>query len=376
MKKLQTEVCGITLNTPLLLGSGQITETPAFFLRSTLHGCSGMITRSLKKVVPTERKKTPAPRYAILDDHASMLNCEMSNGQPWTRWRDKWVKEVQQAGFPIIISLSGRDISGCSQLVKEFDQIGVTAFEINVSCSHSGALHGNLNIDFEHLRKLVSTARKITKNAIWVKLSYSPWICEMAKIAEQNGADGIVTTNTVGPGLLIDTQTSKPRLGVRGGAGGLSGPAIFPIALWCVYTVSQNVKIPVIGVGGISNADNVIQMLMAGASAVQLYTKPALEGPEIFLPIVRDLKLFLEQHPEYVDIKSLVGLAHRWRKDNSFSAPCPTIDADCCVGCGECQRGCLFNAIALNPKAAIGPNCISCNACVGICPTTAIKATY
>ncbi len=302
---LETNIGGLVLNSPLLLASGQITETPDFFLQTDKYACAGMVTRSLRENPPPERANTPAPRYVIFDNGRSMLNCEWSNSEPWTTWYSEGIEKVRSRDGALILSLSGRDITSCCNLIRAFDETSVSAFEINVSCSHSGAIHGNMNTDIEHLKKLLRSVGILTNKQIWIKLSYSSVLLEMAKIAEAFGADAIVCTNSIGPGLFIDTETGLPKLGIKGGAGGVSGEAIFPIALGCVYRLAQTVRIPIIGAGGISDADHVIQMLMAGASAVQLYTAPALRGPGVFSDIRKDLVSYLEAHG-YEHIEDIV----------------------------------------------------------------------
>ena len=370
---LNTQVGKIKLQTPLLLASGCITETPEFFLKAQPHGCSGMITRSLKQHVPAERSRIPAPRYVVFN-RENMLACEWGNEKPWTNWQDHGVRQVKETGCPIIISLSGRDLDSCCYLIRIFDEIGVDAYEINVSCPHSGALHGNLNEDINRLQQLMRKIRTITSTPIWVKLSYSSLLIPMAKEAENLGADAIVCTNTIGPGMSIDTKTAKPKLGIMGGGGGVAGKAIFPIALWCVHQLSNNLNIPVVGCGGIFTADDVIQMFMAGASATQLYTAPALNGPEVFRPIIKDLEKFLTESSEYSSIKDLIGLTASKSNEHHFSSPPPVVDKRKCTGCGICIKACAFDAIKIvqgqyNTKSAvIKDNCNSCNACAGVCP--------
>ncbi len=370
---LQTTVGAVQLATPLLLASGYITETPDFFRRAQPEGCSGIVTRSLKKHVPPERARVPVPRYAIYG-RDSMLNCEWGNERPWTDWRDKGIGVVKDTGAPIIISLSGRDPEGCADLMREFDQLGVDAYEVNVSCSHSGALHGNLNVDLEHLRTLMHIIRPATRTPIWTKFSYSTLLLPMAAVAEELGADAIVCTNSIGPGMLIDTRTGRPEVGIQGGGGGLTGKAIFPIALWCVHQLARTVKIPIVGCGGISTADHVVQMLMAGASAVELYTAPALAGPRVFRRITAGLRRFLKERPEYASISALVGRTATHTEGHRFSSPVPIVVDEKCTGCGLCIEACAFDSLSLverpgaRPLAVIAESCISCNACVGVCP--------
>lgn len=366
-------VGSMQLATPLLLASGYITETPDFFLASQPQGCAGMVTRSLKEHVPPERAQVPAPRYVVYGD-GSMLNCEWGNERPWQSWVDGGVAKVKATGCPIIVSLSGRDLKGCMRLIRVFDTLGVDAYEINVSCSHSGALHGNLNVDLEHLTRVVQTVRDVTTTPIWVKLSYSTMLLPMARRAEELGADAIVCTNSIGPGMLIDTRTAKPKLGIAGGGGGVTGKAIFPIALWCVHQLAQAVRIPVVGSGGVSTADEVIQMLMAGAHAVQLYTEPALRGPVAFTRIMNDLERFMADHAEFTSVQDLVGLTIGRTRTHAFVSPPPVVHADKCTGCNLCIPACAFDAISMVARAGgpalavIADNCVSCNACVGVCP--------
>lgn len=375
---LKTNVGAIKLSTPLLLASGHITETTDFFMKAKELGCSSMVTRSLKKNVPDERVHVPSPRYAIYNQD-SMLNCEWGNENPWTYWRDGGVSFVKNTGCPIVVSLSGREIDSCCELIGVFDKMSVDAYEINISCSHSGSLHGNLNVDLLHLQKLMGEVRSVTTTPIWIKLSYSILLVPMALEAEKLGADAIVCTNSIGPGMLIDTNTAKPKLGIMGGGGGVTGKSIFPIALWCVNQLSKAVSIPIVGCGGISTSDDVIQMLMAGASAVQLYTAPALKGPKIFKKIINGLNQFMLNHPEYNSIGDMVGLATKNTEGHKFSSPVPVIIKDRCTGCGICVEACSFNSLSLvnlsgkKMLAVINDNCVACNACAGVCPIS-IKA--
>lgn len=379
---VQASVGSVCLDTPIMLASGYITEKPDFFLEAAKYGCAAIVTRSLKYVVPEERKRVPAPRYVVMPGEDSMLNCEWGNEFGWENWRDSWAQWVKEAGGTVVISLSGRDLQGCIKMIQAFDAVGVDAYEINISCSHSGALHGNLNVDFKHLQAVLSVVRPVTSTPVWIKLSYSPFVVQMSLAAEQMGADAIVCTNSVGPGLLIDVHSGHPKLGTHGGAGGLSGKAIFPIALRCVFEISRAVKIPVVGVGGICSAEDVIQMLMAGASAVQLYTYPALHGPASMRRISDGLSEFLACNDLGLSsIDELVGFTHSRAQGHCFEAPRPTVDEGRCVGCAKCEVACLFGGIELAGQsgrrvATISDKCISCNACVGMCPRGAITASY
>ena len=374
---LTAKVGSVDLRTPLILASGQITESPSFFVEARRYGCSAMVTRSLRETIPEGRERIPSPRYHVFDG-SSMMNCEWVNENSWTKWADDWAQTVIDTGDPLIISVSARDIEGCSNIVTVFTESSLaSAFEVNVSCAHSGALHGNLNTNIDHLVDVVRRIRPSTSLPLWIKLSYSPIICEMARAAEEEGADAIVCTNTIGPGLAIDTETTKFKLGIQGGAGGVSGPAIFPVALWCVYQISQTIKIPVVGSGGINDADKAIQMLMAGASALQLYTAPALAGPTVFGEILDGITDFIKDHHQFDKVSGIVGASLKWANNETrFEQSIPVFEEQLCTNCGKCLKACVFGGIVPGDTASIGPNCIGCNACVGVCPSGAITARY
>lgn len=370
--RLECSVGSVKLSNPLLLASGHITENTEFFLKT--EACAGMVTRSLKEFPPPERKNTPAPRYVVFDNGHSMLNCEWGNSTPWTYWRDQGVAEVKNAAGAMIVSLSGRDIESCCNLIREFDMLDVDAYEINISCSHSGAIHGNLNINFDHAEELLAKIRPLTKTPIWLKLSYSSYLTDMAKLVENWGADAIVCTNSIGPGMFIDTENAIPKLGIMGGAGGVTGRAIFPIALNCVYKLAQTVSIPIVGSGGITTADDALQMLMAGASAVQLYTEPALNGPQVFTKIANGLEKYLDA--KELSIAEVVGLAQGKRNAHCFDQKLSVIDRARCQRCGRCATACDFSAI----RFADGPmveakKCVGCTACASVCSANAIRFT-
>ena len=372
---LSTNVGSVKLKNPLLLASGYITETADFFLEAQKFGCSGIVTRSFKYNPPPERDKTPAPRYAFHPNTngIAMLNCEWGSSVPWKRWVDDEIAKIRKTGAAVIISLSGREPESVTRLMQEFNECDIDAYEVNVSCSHSGAIHGNLNIDADHLRILMKEIRPQTAKPIWIKLSYSTLLLNMAKIAEENGANAIVCTNSIGPGMLIDTETSVPKLGIMGGAGGVTGPVIFPIALNCVYQLKRTLSIPIVGVGGIRTADDVVQMLMAGASAVQLYTTPMLEGPSIFAKIEYGLEGYFTR--KELEVSDIIGITQGKRPQHTFIAPIPTIHPERCIGCGACKNACVFKAIVMDNGAAHiqDKKCTACSACINVCTAKAIK---
>ena len=183
------------------------------------------------------------------------------------------------------------------------DAAGIAAYELNVSCpntKHGGIFFSN---DPDALSELVSAVKRISARPVIVKLSPNVARIEpLAIAAEQSGADALSLVNTF-ISLAIDARTRRPRIGA--GFGGLSGPAIKPIALRLVYQAAQAVKIPVIGLGGIATGEDAAEFLIAGASAVQVGTA-SFWNPGATAKIAAELETFLREQ-KILDVRTLTG---------------------------------------------------------------------
>ncbi|HQB62053.1 MAG TPA: dihydroorotate dehydrogenase, partial [Spirochaetota bacterium] len=156
--------------------------------------------------------------------------------------------------------------------------------------------------------EITRVAKNSTKLPVIIKLSPNyPNICEVAKSCEANGADGITAINTLGPGMLIDVHTYKPKLSNK--KGGVSGPAIFPVALRIVYDLYKAIKIPIIGMGGVTEAEDAIQMIAAGATLYGVGTGILYKGTSIFKNINAALDNYLAE--KKMKYEELIGIAHR-----------------------------------------------------------------
>ena len=182
--------------------------------------------------------------------------------------------------------------------------------ELNVSCPHAMEGYGtSIGQNPELTRNVVQAVKDAVDVPILAKLTPNVTdISEIAVVAEEAGADGLTLINSLGPGMKIDIVTGNPILANK--FGGMSGPAIKPIAVRCVYDAYEATDIPIVGVGGIRNYADVIEFLYAGASAVQIGTSIMYEGPEIFGRISSDLEEFIEES-EFDSIEDMVGFAHK-----------------------------------------------------------------
>lgn len=206
----------------------------------------------------------------------------------------------------VIANISGYSVDEyvyCCQLIDKEDQVGI--IEVNVSCPnvHGGGMA--FGTDPKNVYEVTKAVKAVTTKPVYVKLSPNVTdIVEIAKAAEAAGADGISLINTL-LGMRIDLKTKKPVIANK--MGGFSGPAIFPVALRMVYQVAHAVNIPVIGMGGVSSAEDVIEMMMAGATAVQVGAAN-LVNPYACKEIIENLPKVMEKYG-IKDLNDIIGIA-------------------------------------------------------------------
>ncbi|MGV8176472.1 MAG: dihydroorotate dehydrogenase [Candidatus Bilamarchaeaceae archaeon] len=212
---------------------------------------------------------------------------------------------------PLILSLVGKNADEFKLLAKKAMDISpkVAAVELALSCPHTpgyGMMAGQGTP--EETAKITKTVKDAVSVPVIVKLSpNTPGLGETAKAAEKAGADIINMGNSVGPGMAIDIERKRPVLGFR--FGGLSGPAIKPIAVRCVYDVYSAVDVPIIGTGGVTDGEDAVEMIMAGASAVGVGTALHYRGPDAFRKISEELAEWMKAHG-VKSVKEIIGVAN------------------------------------------------------------------
>jgi dihydroorotate dehydrogenase (NAD+) catalytic subunit len=216
--------------------------------------------------------------------------------------------EKLDKSVPAIASLYGANQYEFSEIASKVENL-VDAVELNVSCPHAmGGCGSAIGQDPDLTADIVRTVKKRVKIPVFAKLTPNVTdLIEIAQYAEDAGADALTMINSLGPGMKIDVETGIPILKNR--FGGLSGPAIKPIAIRCVFDVFESVDIPIIGVGGIRDFNDVIEFLYAGARSVQIGTSIMYEGMEIFTKINNGLRRFMDEKG-YGSVDEMIGIAH------------------------------------------------------------------
>lgn len=208
---------------------------------------------------------------------------------------------------PVMMNVSGFSVDGYVSAVERLDADPCIGwFEINISCPnvHGGGLA--FGTDAENAAKVTAAVKKVTKKPVIIKLSPNVTdICEIAKACEAAGADGLSLINTL-LGMKIDLKTKKPLLANK--TGGLSGPAVKPVAVRMVYQVWEAVKIPIVGMGGVSSAEDVIEMMLAGACAVEVGAAN-LVSPFACRDIINGLPEIMDKYG-IKNLKDIIGAAH------------------------------------------------------------------
>jgi dihydroorotate dehydrogenase (NAD+) catalytic subunit len=250
-------VGGVALDNHLILAAGVLGTTGASLSRMLARGAGGVVTKSIG---PEPKNGHAGPCVAVLDN--GILNA-MGLPNP----SREFTGELQSLGQkPVIVSIFGGNPEEFAEVAGWFKG-KAAGFELNLSCPHAEGYGAAIGVDpalVEACTRAVSTLGMPT----WVKLTPNVTdITLIGKAAERGGATAIVAINTV-KAMRISTSIRRPVLGNR--YGGLSGDAIFPVAVRCVYELYESCKIPIIGCGGISTADRVIEMIMAGARAVEI----------------------------------------------------------------------------------------------------------
>ena len=265
MADLKVNVAGVEFSNPLIAASGTFGFGREY---NELYPVSALGGISCKGITLKERPGNPAPRIA--ESPAGMLNAvglQNPGVEHFIKHDLPWLKEQNTK---IIANIAGSCPEDYFEMAKRLDSTDIDMIELNISCPNVKSGGVQFGTTTKGVSEITSGVRKNTSKPLMVKLSPNVTdITEMALAAEANGADAVSLINTL-TGMRIDINTRRPI--IHNNTGGVSGPAVFPVAVRMVWQVANKVKIPVVGLGGIATWQDAVEMLLAGATALQIGT--------------------------------------------------------------------------------------------------------
>lgn len=291
MTTTQTTFLKHSLNNPLVLPAGVMDVSYSGMMYAVENGASVVTMKSLTRL---PRKGHEGPVVAEIP--GGLIN-SMGLCNPGI---DAGLEEISKfkdnCDAPVIASIFAVNAVEFSSLALSVNDSRADFLELNLSCPNVADEFGvPLAASKESVCEIISEVKKVSRVPVLAKLSPNTWnVIEIAKAAETAGADALVMINTLGPGMLIDTEMLRPVISAK--FGGLSGPCVLPVALRLVYLVTREIAIPVIGMGGVSSGEDAVAMLAAGASLVGVGTAVYSHGIQIFKDIERDLDAWCLRH--------------------------------------------------------------------------------
>ena len=299
--KLTTEIGSLTLSNPTILAAGILGTTGASLKRIAAMGAGAVVTKSIG-IEPKFGHHNPS----LIKLEHGYLN---AMGLPNPAYKE-FLQELniaKESGIPVIASIFGATAQEFVEVAQGLP--GAAAYELNVSCPHAKGYGMQLGTDPALVKSVTKAVKDATKAPVWVKLT--PNVTDIRDIglaAQEGGADAVVAINTL-KAMAIDIETGYPILGNING--GLSGPAIKPVAVKCVYDLYSELDIPVIGAGGVSNWADAVELMMAGATAVEIGSA-VYDDISIFASVSMGLSDYMDRHQ--LQLTDLVGMSHRMVK--------------------------------------------------------------
>jgi dihydroorotate dehydrogenase (NAD+) catalytic subunit len=300
---LSTEICGIQLRNPTVLAAGVLGVSKGYFPALVDNGIGAITIKSISRE-PQAGHANPT----ILAYEGGLINA-VGYSNPGLEAAIGEFGELKDVGVPVFASIIGKTNDDFKFMADNFLPHDFAAVEVALSCPHTpgyGMLAGQHKP--ETTRDAIRIIKERTSLPVIAKLSPNvESIAEVAKAAEEGGADAISAINSVGPGMVINIDNHRPVLDFS--MGGLTGPGIRPIAVRCVYEIYKNVSVPIIGIGGITTGRDAIEMMMAGAAAVGIGSAVYYRGAEVFRKICLEMAQWLEDRG-ISSVKEIVGKAH------------------------------------------------------------------
>ena len=296
---LSVQIGKLTLQNPVMVASGTFGYGVEYAQLLDLNQLGAVVVKGIR-LHPVRGNATPR----TVEVASGLINAIGLQGSGVNGFIKKYWPFLKTLKVPTIINIWGTTVEEYAEVARRFDALGgVGALELNVSCPNIKEGGAQFGTDLKLLAQVVAACRKVTKLPLITKMSPNVVsIAPYAKAAEDAGSDALAVTNSY-PAMAIDIETRKPKL--ANVTGGLTGPCIKPIAIKLVWEAAQAVKIPIIGMGGIQNAVDAIEFLMAGATAVAVGTANFYE-PQTALQVIAGIREFMEQK-KISDVSKITG---------------------------------------------------------------------
>ncbi|MEW5937751.1 MAG: dihydroorotate dehydrogenase [Candidatus Thermoplasmatota archaeon] len=303
MSLLSTTVGPLRLENPTMLAAGVMGISAEQMIAALDGGAGAVVTKSIGL-----RANDGHPNPTLVETECGYINC-MGLPNPGIMDFGEEVRKVARRGIAIG-SVYARDARGFASLARRMEGFGTHAIELNLSCPNARGFGAEIGSRASRVEAITRRVKREVSVPVFPKLTPNVGdIASLAGAAEKGGADGVVAINTV-RGMRVEPAVGMAVLSNR--IGGYSGTGIKPIGVRCVYEIACRVDMPIIGVGGISNGMDALEYMMAGASAVQIGSAVALEGPGIFREICSEIRALLRVYG-YRKLSEVVGLAVKQR---------------------------------------------------------------
>ncbi len=389
MATLRTNILGIEFENPLLLASAPPTALIESIDAAFEMGWGGAV---LKTITPDDLAMDQVSlRYAALRDQKRVIgfqNIELLSLHTIQYWLDgiRYLKKKHPTKVVIASIMAPVDKNAWQDVVKKINQTPADAFELNFSCPHGMPEKGigmAIGTHAEVSAQITRWVKEVAEKPVFVKLTPNVTdIKEITQAVQDAKADGFAAINTVQGFMGLDLNTLRPLLDVNGKTafGGCSGTMVKPIGLRCVAQIRQASSLPILGMGGISSWEDVVQYTAVGSDAVQVCTEVMLNGYKVIGPILKGLQNYLEekgfnslQDLKNKAIETLCAYGALSKKPLTY----PHINQEVCVRCGKCVMVCReseHQALSLQDSGCQvdKTRCVGCGLCRIVCPTGAI----
>ena len=298
MSKITVKLGKLKLKNPVVLASGILCNGPLLKRAAIEGGAGAVVTKSL-----TKEKRVGYATPVIVGVEGGLINAVGFTNSGYKNFISQDLPIAKEGGVPVVVSAAGGNMEEFREICVLAEEAGADAVELNLSCPHVEKHGIEIGADAIAVKKIVKEVKKALRIPVHVKLGLSDNLTNSALAAQDVGADAIVIMNTI-RAMAIDVEARRPVLSNI--CGGLSGTAIHPIAVRCVYELRPKLSVPIVGCGGVKDWQTAVEFLLAGASAIQVGSAVAIKGIGIFKEIAEGIERYLAAN-EFKSVNEIIG---------------------------------------------------------------------